>query len=232
MAVSRRSFLHHGVLAAAVSWAKPLLALGSRRTVDNNPVDSSEAPGAPVNPSLGLSDNWQDHAAALQNMPREHFAGAVGTSFKVVLPGGSTAPVWLTLMAVEDLPTLPAVNTASFAVPMRQAATVPATNGFLLRFGTTGQLEQGSYLFEHETLGKFALFIVPDGPQAYTAVVNRLSAPTIIAVPFATGKTGGGVTTIAPAGTVTTQPATSSEADNPSPALSGIQGVRRGALRD
>lgn len=228
MAVSRRNFLHHGVLAAAVSWAKPLLALGTRR-----PMDSNEDPGTPVRlPSVGLSDNWQDHAAALQNLPREHFAGAVGTSFKVVFPGGTTAPLWLTLMAVEDLPALPVTNPASFAVPRLQTATAPVTNGFLLKFGTTGQLEQGSYLFEHETLGKFALFIVPDGQQAYTAVVNRLNAPIIIAVPFATGKAAGSVNTIAPAGAVTASPATSSGAENPSPALSGTPGVRRGALRD
>ena len=195
-------------------------------------MDSNEDPGTPAKPSLGISDNWQDHAAALQNMPREYFAGAVGTSFKVIFPEGTTAPMWLTLMAVEDLPSLAAVNTASFAVPMRQSAMAPATNGFMLRFGTTGQLEQGSYLFEHETLGKFALFTVPDGQQAHTAVVNRLNAPTIIAVPFATAKVGGSVKTVVPAGAITASPATSSEAENPSPVLSGTPGVRRGALRD
>jgi hypothetical protein len=197
-------------------------------------MDSNEDPGTPVRlPSAGLSDDWQDHAAALQNLPREHFAGVVGTSFKVIFPGGTTAPLWLTLMAVEDLPALPVTNPASFAVPRLQAATAPVTNGFLLRFGTTGQLEQGSYLFEHETLGKFALFIVPDGrQQVYTAVVNRLSAPTIIAVPFATGKAAGSGKTSAPAGAVMASPATSSGAENPSPALSGTPGVRRGALRD
>jgi hypothetical protein len=228
LAVSRRNFLHHGVLATAACWAKPLLALGARR-----PLDSNEDPGTPVRPpSVGLSDDWQDHAAALQNIAREHFAGAVGTSFKVVFPGGTTTPLWLTLMAVEDLPALPVVNPASFAVPRLGTATAPVTDGFLLSFGTTGQLQQGSYLFEHQTLGKFAMFTVPDGQQAHTAVVNRLSAPTIIAVPFATGKGGGSVNTIAPAGAVTASSATSSGAENPSPALSGIPGVRRGALRD
>lgn len=232
MAVSRRGFLHHGVLAAAVCWAKPLLALGSRHTVDGsgNNDDTSTPPRLP---SSGSSANWQDHTAALQGMSRNQFAGAVGTDFKIVFPEGTVAPVWLTLMAVADLPALAPANPQSFAVPMRQSSAVPATNGYLLTFGSTADLAQGSYLFEHETLGKFALFTVPSGQQVYTAVINQLSTPTIIAVPFQTGNGAGSTMKIvAPTGAVTASPATSLEIGNPSPELSRIQGVRRGALRD
>lgn len=204
---------------------------GSNTIGDDNPA-------TPLRPSLpGSSDNWEDHASALQGITREQFAGLIGTSFKIVFPAGTEAPVWVTLASVDDLPALPAVNPASLAVSNRQSSVVPATNGFSLTFTSTAELTQGPYLFEHETLGKFALFAVPSGPVAYTAVVNRLSGPTVIAVPFQTnggsGNTGGSTVKIkAPAGVVTASPATSSDIENPSPRLSGIQGVRKGVVRD
>ena len=44
------------------------------------------------------------------------FSGAVGTNFKV-LTGADQSSVWVTLLAVEDLPAIAPVNPASFAVP-------------------------------------------------------------------------------------------------------------------
>jgi hypothetical protein len=215
LAVSRRRFLHHGVLAAAACAASPLLALGPKRPVGGNEDTLLRQP------STG-SDSWQDHALALDGMTREQFAGAVGSDFKVSFSDGITSPVWARLMTVGDLPAPALVNPASFAVANRQSGTAPATSGYLLTFGSSAEIQQGTYLFEHGTLGRFALFVVPDGPQAYTAVINRLSAPTIIAMPF---QTGGSVP-------VMVSPATSSAIENPSAQLSGSQGVRRGGLRD
>ncbi len=221
MAVSRRRFLHHGVLAAAACAASPLLALGPKRPVGGNEDTLLKQP------SSG-SDNWQNHALALDGMSREQFAGAVGSDFKVISTDGTTSPIWVRLMTVNDLPAPVSVNPASFAVAKRQSGGAPSTSGFLLTFGSSAELQQGTYLFEHGTLGRFALFVVPDGPQAYTAVINRLSTPTIIAVPFQTGVGGGSAVTT----TITASPATSSITENPSPQLSGNQGARRGVLRD
>ncbi|HKD80127.1 MAG TPA: hypothetical protein VKH81_10565 [Candidatus Angelobacter sp.] len=231
MAVSRRGFLHNGVLAAFACAASPLMALGSRRTIDGN-GDANDDNNASFRKPPADSNRWQDHTAALMNMTREQFAGAVGTNFKVTL-GEIAAPVWVTLLTVEDLPTLAPVNPASFAIAGPQSSTAAETTGFSLNFGSSATLQEGSYLFEHDKLGKFALFVVPDGSQAYLAVINRLSAPTIIAVPFR-ANTGPGSTVkiIAPNGVVTASPATSLAPENLSPEPSRIPGARRGALRD
>ena len=166
---------------------------------------------------------------AFEAMTKEQFAGAVGSEFKVISADGTTSPVWVTLTTVDDLPALAPVNPASFAVANRQSGSAPSTSGFLLTFGSSAELQQGTYLFEHGTLGRFALFVVPDGTQTYTAVINRLSTPTIIALPFQTGVGGASVTKTA---TTTALPAISSGAETPSAQPSGSQGVRRGALRD
>ena len=173
-------------------------------------------------------------------MTRTQFAGAVGSSFQVVFPAGTAAPVWLTLTAVEDLPALAPTNPQSFAVAIRQSSTAPETNGYRLRFSSSAQLPQGPYLFAHETLGKFALFTVPDGQQSYTAVINQLSSPIVVAVPFNTGnetgnaRNSGGSTVkmVAPTRAVRVSPATSSETGNLVPELSGNQVVRRDVLKD
>ena len=230
MAVSRRIFLHHGILAAVACAASPVFALGSQRS-----VGGSEDTGAlSRQPSIGGSNNWQDHAAALQGMSREQFAGVVGTNFKVTLPGNAQ-PVWITLQAVEDLPAIVPVNPASFAVPMKQSSVAPSTSGFLLKFGGSTPVAQGTYLLEHDSLGQFALFVVPagNGEQVYTAVVNRLDSPTIIAVPFSAGSgAGSAAKTTDPAGVVTAPEPTSVRTGNQSPDLSGSRAVQKGVVRD
>ena len=228
--MSRRIFLHQGVLAAVACAASPVFALGSQRS-----VGGSEDTGAlSKHPSTGGSNNWQDHAAALQGMSREQFAGVVGTNFKVILTNDAQ-PVWITLQAVEDLPETVPVNSASFAVPIRQSAVAPGTSGFLLRFGGSTPVAQGTYLLEHDSLGRFALFVVPagNGEQVYTAVVNRLNAPTIIAVPFVAGTDAGNtVKATAPASVVTAPAPTSTKIENQSPGLFGNRGVQRSVLKD
>jgi hypothetical protein len=117
------------------------------------------------------------------------FANAVGTRFQASSASGAD-PVWLTLHAVEDLPQLAPVNPASFAVRNRMAAPAPVSSGFLLRFGSSTPLPQESYLFQHEALGSFALFIVPEAEgQTFSATVNRLDAAIIAAIPIRAAQT-------------------------------------------
>lgn len=229
MAVSRRNFLHHGVIVATAFAAKPLLALGTKRPMGGDD-QTRELPGRP---SSG-SDNWQDHAGALEGLGRAKFAAAIGTSFGVLL-ADANLPVWVTLTGVNDLPAIASVNPASLAVAARQSAPAPATSGFLLLFSGSTPLPQGTYLFEHGELGRFALFTVPEGngQEIYTAVVNRLDAPTVIAVPYANGQSAGSGTApvIVPNG-ATVAPATSSGTENLPADFSGTPAVRRAAVRD
>lgn len=235
MAFSRRMFLRHGIFAAAAACAgSPLLALGNRR-----PIGGNEEEGPSQRNSSSQSDNWQDHASALDHLSRAAFAGAVGTNFKVFLSGGNSSPVWVTLVAVQDLPKIAPANEASFAVGNKMASFAPSSNGFVLVFAGSSPLPQSTSLFEHDTLGRFALFTVPEanGQQLYTAIVNRLDGAHVIAAPVATGKAAqqnqasGANTGGTNAGVRTSSP-TSSADESLSPALAGSQGVRRGAVRD
>ena len=225
MAFSRRIFLRHGVLAAAACAASPFsaMAFSGRRT----PIGGSEE-GTPRKASGTGSDNWQEHAAALDHLDRTAFSGAVGTNFKVFTATGKL-PVWVTLLAVEDLPALAPVNPGSFAVPNKGTGFAPASSGFVLLFGGSSPVPQDTHLFEHQDLGRFALFTVPggNGQQIYTAVVNRLESAVVIAVPFSAGQGTG-----APAVGGIKPAATSSTGEIPSRGLSGNPGVQRGAARD
>src|SRR6476660_8368462 len=91
LAFSRRIFLRHGVLAAVACASNPLTSFGARRP----PIAGNEEGGAQRTPQTG-SDNWQDHAAALDHLDRTAFSGAVGTNFKV-FTATSQLPVWVTL---------------------------------------------------------------------------------------------------------------------------------------
>ena len=157
MAFSRRIFLRHGVLAAAACASNPLMAFGARR----GPIGGNEEGGPQRTPGAG-SDNWQDHAAALDRLDRNAFSGVIGSSFKV-FTGAGQLPVWVTLLAVEDLPAIAPVNPASFAVANKQSGFTPASSGFVLLFGGSSPVPQDTHLFEHQDLGRFALFTVPGG---------------------------------------------------------------------
>lgn len=167
MSFSRRSFLWQGALAALFC-AGPMRAWGENR---NNPGNSGS----------------QGHITGkVSNLSRQLFEGLVGTSFQVSAPNGNAAS--LQLAAVEDLPALVPVNTASMAVPPPHSSS-PAvvTAGFILSFtgGPSTGLAQGTYLFQHSALGQFQLFIVPQAqtPQAYTAVFNQLEAAAVVNAP-------------------------------------------------
>jgi hypothetical protein len=242
VAFSRRLFLRHGVLAAAAACASsPLLALGGGRPIGGN----EEAGPLRRGPSFN-SGSWQDHASALDQLGRDAFAGAVGTNFKVFLTAGSTAPVWVTLLAVDDLPKIAPANTGSFAVANKAASFAPTSSGFVLVFGGSTALPQETHLFEHDSLGRFALFTVPqgNGQQLYTAVINRLDGASVIAIPVATGKVAQ-QNQSAQNQTLQNQSlqnqaaadgskaaATSSTVESHADGLSGSQGARRSAVRD
>ena len=227
MAVSRRMFLQRGVLAAAACATTPLLALGSKPPVGGNQT-GGKVHTLPSHPSSG-SVSWQDHAAALDHLGRGHFLSAIGTAFKVTVEG-SAQPIWVTLAAVNDLPALVPVNQASFAVPSKQSGFAPTSSGFVLSFNGSSPLPQGTHLFQHDALGSFALFTVPDGstPQVSWAIVNRLDQMTVIAIPFADAPARSST----PAATAPIAPATSSATENPPRALSGSPVARRAAVRD
>jgi hypothetical protein len=229
LAFSRRIFLRHGVLAAAACASNPLMAFGARRT----PIAGNEEGGTQRTPKTG-SDNWQDHAAALDHLDRNAFSSAVGSSFKV-FTGAGQLPVWLTLLAVEDLSAIAPVNPASFAVPNKRNGFAPTSSGFVLLFGGSSPVPQDTHLFEHQDLRRFALFTVPagNGSQVHTAVVNRLDAAAVIAVPYSAGLGTKPASSGAPlAGGISAPDATSSTGEIPSRGLSGNPGVQRNAVRD
>lgn len=231
LAFSRRIFLRHGVLAAAACASNPFsaMAFGGRRAStggDSKEGDPRKTPGAG-------SDNWQDHAAALDRLDRTAFSGAIGSSFKVFTAGGQL-PVWVTLLAVEDLPVIAPVDPASFAVLNKRSGFAPTSSGFVLLFGGSSPVPQQTHLFEHQDLGRFALFTVPagNGRQIYTAVVNRLDAAAVIAVPYSAVQGAQPASSAPAAGGINAPAAISSTDEIPSRGLSGSPGVRRGAVRD
>jgi len=221
VAVSRRMFLHQGVLAAVGCATTPLVARSK------GPIGGDDQPRTTPGTAPSGSGSWQDHAAALARLGRSQFADAVGTSFKVTIEG-SAQPVFVNLISVTDLPALAQANAASFAVPNNRSAAAPATVGFVLLFWSSSPLPQGTHLFQHASLGNFALFTVPtgNGQQTYVATVNRLDQAVIVAVPLNQPNAG------APAAATPVAPATSSGTDIPPRAPSGNPVVRRGAVRD
>jgi hypothetical protein len=234
LAFSRRLLLRHGFLAAAAACiSSPVWALGQNRPIGGNEdvADLQKTPSS-------KSGSWQDHAAALDNLGRNAFTGAVGSNFKVIL-SDNALPVWVTLLAVQDLPKIAPANVASFAVQSKAPSFTPSSNGFVLVFGGSSELPQGTYLFEHDALGRFAMFTVPagNGQQLYSAVVNRLAEAHVVAVPYTTGKVeqqnqGAQQSQAAGASGVRPSVSTSSADESLSPALDGNRGARRAAVRD
>src|SRR5215813_13491230 len=158
MAVSRRMFLHHGILAAACA-ALPLPGWSQKKTV----TGEVNAPGTLPSPNqvaLGGAQTF-DANAALARLDRDAFAAAVGSTFEVQVTPGAM-PVWMRLLAVTDLPKPAAPDASAFATRNMQVQIVP-TAGFMLQFSTTepNALAQGTYGFTHPALGQFAMFIVP-----------------------------------------------------------------------
>lgn len=176
MAVSRRIFLRRGVLAA-VACAIPVEGWGSQRrpNVSDGPARQTHGP--------------------TDAMTKEAFLAAVGSGFKVSQSANDPKTQWLRLIAVEDLEPPAEPNTGLMAVLPRQLQALTIVSGFSLSFtGAVGkELAQGTYNFEHDRMGKFALFIVPgtDGRQSYTAVINHsTSAARVQAVSAGNGNPG------------------------------------------
>jgi hypothetical protein len=173
MEVSRRIFLRHSAIAAAACAALPMQGWSSvqnqsPRRVHSKSSRTKHAPKSSVS---------QPDADALQALTRAHFTDAIGTGFKVSLPGHENDAQWLRLMAVNELPKLAPENRGLMAVAPKSTAPLVASTGFSLSFNGTAPdpLPQDTYVFEHDRLGRFALFIVPAGPgkQSYSAVIVR-----------------------------------------------------------
>jgi hypothetical protein len=121
----------------------------------------------------------------IANLSRDSFAGAIGSAFKLSSTSGKSAPFWLRLLSVTELSAPAATNPASMAVPPPAAARQPlSTDAFILAWfgGPIHTVQQETFFVEHPHLGQFALFIVPAGPQQYTAIVNRLQTKTVLPI--------------------------------------------------
>lgn len=186
MAISRRIFLSYGI-ATAIACA-PHTAMGFGRVLPRDTARPNRGGGTQGNSPDVVAhapQNPDERYARVGNITRDSFQSVVGSAFKVSSTSGKGQPFWLRLLSVRDIDAPVAGDTASMAVPPPAAALHPVrTNMFSLKFsgGPLRNLEQGTFFFQHEELGQFALFIVPAGPQQYTAVINRLPVKTVIAV--------------------------------------------------
>jgi len=187
MTVSRRIFLRSSVATAIACASAPLAALGASRQLPRDTGtpgrNGSSGRTLPTPPAHG-QESPEECYANLGKLSRDSFQSAIGSAFKLSgTPGDSTA-FWLRLLSVKDFDAVIAANPASMAVPP-PAALLQAfqTSAFSLHFsgGPVDNLQQGTFFVEHDELGQFALFIVPAGPQQYTAIINRL--PELRAIP-------------------------------------------------
>ena len=189
MSVSRRVFLGGSVATAIACASAPLAALsGSERILprDTNLPNRNNGPAADI---AGIAakkpESPEQRFGGMANLSRDHFASAIGSAFKLSSTSGKSAPFWLTLLSVTDLTAPAAMNPASMAVPPPAAARQTlSTDAFSLAWsgGPTQNVQQQTFFVEHPHLGQFALFIVPAGPQQYTAIVNRLQTKTVLPV--------------------------------------------------
>jgi len=189
MSVSRRVFLGGSVATAIACASAPLAALsGSERILprDTNLPNRNNGPAADI---AGIAakkpETPEQRFGGMANLSRDHFASAIGSAFKLSSTSGKSAPFWLTLLSVTDLTAPAAMNPASMAVPPPAAARQSLnTDAFSLAWsgGPTQNVQQQTFFVEHPHLGQFALFIVPAGPQQYTAIVNRLQTKTVLPV--------------------------------------------------
>jgi uncharacterized protein DUF6916 len=189
MSVSRRVFLGGSVATAIACASTPLAALsGGGRILprDTNLPNRNNGPAADI---AGIAakkpETPEQRFGGMANLSRDHFASAIGSAFKLSSTSGKSAPFWLTLLSVTDLTAPAAMNPASMAVPPPAAARQSiSTDAFSLAWsgGPTQNVQQQTFFVEHPHLGQFALFIVPAGPQQYTAIVNRLQTKTVLPV--------------------------------------------------
>lgn len=186
MAISRRIFLSYGI-ATAIACA-PYTAMGFGRVLPRDTAGPKRGGGTQGNspdPGAHAPQNTDERYARVGRITRDSFQSALGSAFKVSNTSGKSQPFWLRLLSVRDIEEAVVPNPASMAVPPPATALNPVrTTMFSLGFsgGPLRNLEQETFFFQHEELGQFALFIVPAGPQQYTAVINRLPVRTVIGV--------------------------------------------------
>ena len=105
---------------------------------------------------------------------REGFTSLVNDAFRVQLDTGESR--WFTLLRVEDT-ARPVEYQPTLVMP--RYLRIPASRkleSFALNFQNSGSpLAQGTYIFEHKSLGVIKLFIVPAGNFSYVAIVNRFA---------------------------------------------------------
>ena len=189
MSVSRRIFLGGSVATAIACASAPLAALaGGGRVLprDTSLPNRNNVSGGDISTvAANRPETPEQRYGGMANLSRNSFAGAIGSAFKLSSTSGKSAPFWLTLLSVTDLSAPPAINPASMAVPPPAAARQAlSTDAFSLAwFGSPIQnVQQETFFVEHPHLGQFALFIVPAGPQQFTAIVNRLQTKTVLPV--------------------------------------------------
>ena len=160
MSVSRRSLLKNSVFAALVGLTRPMYSWSGNQKTSG---------GSATQPQVNNN---------LSHLNRKQFTEVVGSSFKVTQERGNSTPVYLRLIAIEDLPPLVPVNEGAMAVPPPKTTSIQQTDGFVLIFTASlpKPLPQGTYDFEHARLGTFSLLITPGGAgfQSYNAVINHL----------------------------------------------------------
>jgi hypothetical protein len=106
-------------------------------------------------------------AGSTPPMSRQTFNAVLGTTFTA--NANSLTPTWLTLATIEDL--------SGSQMTTQTISTAITTQAFALHFTMTGAaLSQETYEFDHLTLGKISLFVVP-GNGAAVAVINQLMNP-------------------------------------------------------
>jgi hypothetical protein len=188
MSVSRRVFLGGSVATAIACASAPLAALSGGGRILPRDTSLPNRSNGPLGDIAGIAakkpETPEQRYGGIANLSRDHFAGAIGSAFKLSSTSGS-APFWLTLLSVTDLTAPVAMNPASMAVPPPAAARQAlSTDAFSLAwFGSPIQnVQQETFFVEHPHLGQFALFIVTAGPQQFTAIVNRLQTRTVLPV--------------------------------------------------
>jgi hypothetical protein len=188
MALSRRNFLTRGLATAIACASAPLAELGFSRELPRYTKQLGRNGGSATGiPGIHSHEPHtpEQRNARLAGINRDSFRAAIGSAFKVSDTSGKVSPFWLRLLSVEDFDAAPAVDPASMAVAPRAAVSQAIhTTTFSLRFsgGPVETLQQETFVIEHDQLGEFSLFIVPAGPQQYTAIINRLPVMTAIPV--------------------------------------------------
>ena len=107
----------------------------------------------------------------LLTIKRGAFTPLLGSSF--ITYSSSGKPAWLDLIAVDDMTAAPGPG-----IGIRGSIKAQRLDTFALRFQGVGeQLTQRTYEFEHFSLGRISLFVVPTETSGYLAVINHLIDP-------------------------------------------------------